>query len=84
MEADLKMKSFIQNNRNDVEVATIRLMPFTTLTKSEWAKIGELMNSKVTNALWTRFLNFGLASLLDNERIELDLVGQEWIGIHWQ
>ena len=82
--ADLQMKTFITDNRDNVETATIRLMPLTTLTKSEWNRIQELMDIKVNGGLFSKLLNSGLASLTDAERIELDLVGEEWIGGYWQ
>ena len=84
MIADLQMKTFITDNRDNVETATIRLMPLTTLTKSEWNRIQELMDIKVNGGLFSKLLNSGLASLTDAERIELDLVGEEWIGGYWQ
>ena len=46
------MKNFIEAYRGDVEVATIRLMPETTLTKREWARIGELMTLRTTGTIW--------------------------------
>ena len=81
---DLNMKNFIEKYRGDVEIATIRLMTETTLTKSEWERIGELMTFKLQGNLWEKFLSSGLASLTEPERIELDLVGEEWMSPYWQ
>ena len=77
------MKNFIETYRDTVEIATIRIMPLTTLTKSEWKRIQELMDIKVTSGLFGKLLSSGQASLTDTERIELDLVGEEWIAHHW-
>ena len=53
------MKNFIETYRDTVEIATIRIMPLTTLTKSEWTRIQELMDIKVTNGLLGKLLSSG-------------------------
>ena len=64
--ADLQMSNtFIKNNRDSVEIAYIRLMPYTTLTNSEWNRIKDLMEIKNSGDAFNRFLDEGIASLSD-------------------
>ena len=50
------MKFYIQTYDSDVLVATISLMPFTTLTISEYVRIEALLNLQ-TNQLWDRYVS---------------------------
>lgn len=55
--ADIEMKIFLNEYRDDVEIATIVLMPLTTLTKSEYQRIKALLDYKLgPGDLWTRYL----------------------------
>ena len=72
------MKSYIQTYDSDVLVATIPLMPFTTLTISEYVRIQALLNLQ-TNQLWDRYVS-GDLTLSVSERLNINVAGSEWLG----
>ena len=72
------MKFYIQTYDSDVLVATISLMPFTTLTISEYVRIQALLNLQ-TNQLWDRYVS-GDLTLSVSERQNINVVGSEWLG----
>ena len=74
------MTKYARQFQDEVLIAKVGLMPFTTLTRSEYKRIRALLDYKLgSDTLWQQYLTND-SSLSTAEKNRVREIGVEWMG----
>ncbi len=82
-EADQEMTKYARQFQDEVLVAKIGFMPFTTLTRREYKRIRALLDYKLgSDTMWQQYLTND-SSLTTAEKNRVRELGVEWMGSYF-